>query len=112
MNDLTNEAIKQGGVPDGYAEVVIEFFQFKTEGDKLEGRLLTKQQTSVRGNKVGKYTLKGSDGKRYSFLGGVHLDELLANLSLGSEVWIQYSHLEKIEDTGNELKRFKVFVKP
>lgn len=107
---LVNEAIKDGAIPEGYAEVVVEFFQFKNEGDQLEGRLVNKAQTQVRGNKIGKYTIMKA-GKRIAFLGGVQLDELLANVPLGSEVFIQYTHKEKTSESGNEIHRFKVFTK-
>lgn len=111
MGDLVNEAMKVGGVPEGYAEVVVEFYQFKNEGDKVEGRLVNKLMTTVRGNRVGKYTMITGNNKRVTFLGGVHLDELLANVGLGQELLVQYTHKETIEDTGYEMKRFKVFVK-
>ena len=111
MADLVTEAMKQGGVPEGYAEVVIDFFQFKQEGDHLEGRLVSKTQTVVRGNKIGKYTLIMKNNHRVSFLGGVDLDEKMANVGVGNEIWVQYTHKEPTSGEGFEMKRFKVFVK-
>jgi hypothetical protein len=107
---VMNEAIKQGGVPEGYAEVVVEFFQFKDEGDNIAGRLVGKTTTQIRGNRIGKYTVM-KDGKRFAFLGGVHLDELMSNIGIGNEIWVQYTHKEKTSGEGFELKKFKVFSK-
>src|SRR4030042_402406 len=107
---ILNEAIKQGGIPDGYYEISVEFFQFKTEGDKLEGRLIDKSHTRIRGNDIGKYNMI-CGVRRVVFLGGVHLDELLSSVPVGSEIFIQYTHKELTGDKSYELKRFKVFVK-
>lgn len=110
--DLVSEAIATAGaVPEGYSEISVDFFQFKQEGDRVEGRLINKSQTTVRGNRVGKYVLMKAGGQRITFLGGVHLDELMANVGVGNEILVEYTHKERIDETGNEMKRFKVFVK-
>lgn len=113
MADLANEAMKQGAVPVGYDEVVVDFFQFNSEGDNIAGRLVNKTQVQIRGNRVGKYTIITPENKRVAFLGGVHLDELMSNVGLGREVMVQFTHREKTgqDNSGNEMKRFKVFVK-
>lgn len=107
--DLTTEAMKAGGIPDGYDEVQVTFFQFKNEGDTIEGRLISKNVTTIRGNKIGKYVIMKPDTERITFLGGVHLDELMANVGVGNEIKILYTHQEKTEE-GYPMKRFKVFI--
>lgn len=108
---VLNEAVKMGGVPEGYAEVVIDFFQFKNEGDHISGRLVSKLTTVVRGNKIGKYTIITPENRRVSFLGGVDLDEKMNNVGIGNEIYVQYTHKEQTSSEGFEMKRFKVFVK-
>jgi len=107
---VTNEAFKMGAVPDGYTEVQVDFFKFENEGDHIEGRLVNKTAVQVRGNRVGKYTMICGI-RRVAFLGGVQLDELMTNVGIGHEVFIQYTHKEKTGEQDFEMKKFKVFVK-
>ena len=113
MPDLVSEAMKLGGVPEGYAEVIVEFFQFQNEGDIIKGRLVGKDQVTVRGNRIGKYTLiRESDSTRVAFLGGVQLDELMKNVAVGKELLIVFTHKEKTgQGEGYDMKRFKVYFK-
>lgn len=109
---VLNEALKDGGIPEGYAEVDVEFYRFENPGDKLQGILINKTQTTIKGgNRIGKYTIKKQDGKKVAFLGSVQLDEKMSNIGLGQDVWVQFTHKESLGDTGNEMKCFKVFVK-
>lgn len=110
-DDLMNEALKAGGVPEGYGEVTVDFYRFENEGDHLAGRLVNKTQTTVRGNRIGKYVLIAANNRRVTFLGGVDLDEKLANVGIGNEVFIQYTHKEPSGEKDYEMKRFRVFVK-
>lgn len=113
MTEVLDEALKQGAEPTGWNEVKIEFIQFTTPGDSVMGRLTAKNFVTIRGNRVGKYELIKDNVKTCTFLGSVHLDELLARVGVGREVFIQFTHIEKPTDaSGNELKRFKVLVKP
>lgn len=116
MSDLASEAKKIMGaenanVPDGYREVKVEFFKFENIGDSLRGRLVGKDQTVMnRGNRIGKYTVVMEDKTMVNFLGAVELDELMRRVAVGAEVFIQYTHSEKL-DGGNEMKHFTVAVK-
>lgn len=108
---LVSEALNIGGVPDGFNEVMVEFFQFNNPGDTLTGRLIGKDTTVMRGgNRIGKYTLIKKDGSRVAFLGSVKLDEQLKCVGNGQEVYIQYTGKEKL-DGGNEMNTFRVFAK-
>lgn len=109
---LESEAMKQGGVPEGYTEVDVEFFSFKVPGDKITGTLLEKRETTVgqRNNKIGKYIIRTMTGKKFAFLGSVQLDEKMKTIPLGSECWIEYIG-EQETDQNFKMKTFKVFVK-
>jgi hypothetical protein len=112
-NPMVNEALKQGAVPDGYAPVAIDFVQFKKPGDTLTGRLIIKTNIRIRGTPVGKYTIQtitGGQVKDVSFLGSVHLDELLSRIPVGKDIKVTFTHEEPIEG-GNVMKRFAVFTK-
>jgi hypothetical protein len=110
-NPLVTEALKQGAVPEGYKEIDIEFFQFKTPGDKIEGRLLAKNNIQVKGVRVGKYTIQNlKDNKKYAFLGSVQLDELMANISIGTQIMVVYIDEILLENL-NKMKHFKVYAK-
>jgi hypothetical protein len=109
--------MKQGAIPEGYKPVVVEFFRFQNAGDKLEGKLIIKTTITTNKNqdgkqtgKVGKYSVLANDGKKYSFLGSVILDELLSTVPLGSMVYIIYDYLEHPE-SGYDIKHFKVYFK-
>jgi hypothetical protein len=110
---LTNEAIQQGAVPEGYKPVDIDFVQFKKPGDTLTGRLIVKTTMKIRNQTVGKYTMQiitNGLAKDVSFLGSVHLDELLSRIPVGKDIKVTFTHEEPIEG-GNVMKRFKVFTK-
>src|SRR4030042_27607 len=117
MNDILNdnhaverEILGMGGVPEGYTPIEVEFFQFKTPGEKLEGRLINKSIISVRNGRVGKYTLqRHEDGqpKKTAFLGSIQLDELMSNATIGSEIYVMYIAEEAIENSSFKMKRFK-----
>lgn len=105
---LTKEAIKEGGFPEGWNEVKVDYFKFEHEGDYISGRLISKTVTTVRGNKLGKYTLMRENGSRVTFLGSVDLDEKMAGVPQGNLVHIQYTHQEKTDQDGFMMKRFRV----
>ncbi len=112
-NPLTNEAIKEGVVPEGYKPVDIDFVQFKKPGDTLTGRLIAKSTMKIKGQPVGKYTMQIINSgivKDVSFIGSVHLDELLSRIPLGKDIKVTFTHEEPLEG-GNVMKRFKVFTK-
>lgn len=98
---------------DEYQEVVIEFFKFDTEGQILEGLLVAKAQNTIRGSKVGKYTLiRKEDKMKVTFNGGTVLDELMASVAAGKEIKIVYIGDEIPMESGQfPMKRFKVFQK-
>lgn len=100
-----------GAIPDGYSEVNVEFFQFLAENDTLAGRLLSKSTTNVRGNRVGRYTIVKDGGEKVAFLGGVHLDELLSAIGLGREIILTFTHREKTQESGFEIKKFRLLIK-
>lgn len=107
---LVSAAMNIGGVPEGFNEVLVDFFQFTNPGDTITGRLISKEYTTMRNNKVGKYTIIKPDGQRVAFLGSVKLDEQMKCVGSGQEVYIQYTGMEKLEG-GNEMKLFRVFSK-
>jgi len=109
---LVNEAYKQGAVPDGYDEIDIFFFQFKTPGDSLSGKLTSKSTLTLkRGNEVGKYALLDTDsGRRYSFLGSVQLDDLMTSVTIGQHIKVVYTSDEVLENQFT-MKKYKVYVK-
>lgn len=109
---LEKEVIKEGGVPEGYDEVIVEFFQFQKEGDSIKGRLVTKQWITVRGSRCGKYTLiRDPDNMKVAFLGSVLLDELLQNVGVGNEIYVVFTHKTAATEDSFEMKNFKVFSK-
>jgi hypothetical protein len=112
-DDLVNAAYKAGAVPAGYKEVTVEFFQFKNIGDHVSGVLLQKREITLgsKGNKCGKYTLRQPDGKLISFLGSTTLDDQLSRMPVNADIWIQFTHVEKLEGSNYDLKHFSVFVK-
>jgi hypothetical protein len=112
-DDLVNAAIRAGAEPEGYKEVTVDFFQFKNTGDHVSGTLIQKREITLgsRGNKCGKYTLRQNDGKLISFLGSTQLDDQLSRMPVNSDLWIQFTHVEKLEGSNYDLKHFKVFVK-
>jgi hypothetical protein len=109
-NPVVAAAMKEGAVPEGYKEIDVEFFQFKTPGDNIEGRLISKNTIQIRGARIGKYTIHKSGDKKLAFLGSVQLDELLANVALGSQIMVMYIAEEILENL-NKMKRFKLYVK-
>jgi len=114
-NDLVHEAIKSGAVPDipeGYKEIDISFFQFKSPGDRLEGKLTRKSKIQIRpGQDVGKYSiLNTKTGSVHTFLGTVQLDELLNTIPVNSYILIIYTRDETLE-SGFTMKRFSVYQK-
>lgn len=110
MADLQTEAMKAGGVPEGYSEIEVDFFQFLKEGDSIQGRLTEKRETQMKGGRVGRYTLLTKENKKVCFLGSVLLDEKLRGVGLGAEVYVVFTHTGK---TGSEydMKYFNVYVK-
>jgi len=111
---LEAEIIKAGGVPDGYTEIDVDFFQFKTPGDKLEGKLINKGVTTVKNGRVGKYTIQRFEGgttKKTAFLGSVQLDELMTNVAVGAEILVIFMADEPLENSSYTMKRFKVYQK-
>lgn len=111
-SNLVNEAYKKGAVPDGYRELDIAFFQFKKPGDSISGKLTDKSIVTLKsGNEVGKYSIHNpEDGKRYSFLGSVQLDDLMKSVTKGQSILVVYTNDEILENQFT-MKRFKLFVK-
>jgi len=109
---LVNEAIKHGAVPDGYREVDILFFQFKKPGDSITGKLILKDRLELKTKQsVGKYTLLDTEtGNRYSFLGSIHLDELMSAVYVGQHIMVVYTNDEVLESNFT-MKRFKVYTR-
>lgn len=109
---LMEEALKQGGVPEGFKEVEVDFYRFKTVGDFLTGKLISKAAVNVgpKGNRTGKYTILDSESKMISFLGSAELDEKMARIAIGATVLVQYIGSENLEE-GRELKHFRALVK-
>lgn len=110
---LEGEAIRQGAVPDGWNEEQIDFFQFEKVGDEITGRLVGKIQTTIRGNRLGKYTLlvkTDTGSKKVAFLGSVDLDEKMANIGVGNYVKIVFLATEPTKEN-YEMRRFRVFWK-
>lgn len=112
-DDLVNAALKMGAEPEGYKEVTVDFFQFKNTGDNIAGTLIQKREVTLgtKGTKTGKYTLRMLDGKAISFLGSTQLDDQLSRMPINSDIWVQFTHVERLEGSNFDLKHFKVFVK-
>lgn len=121
MNDqsknspLVNEALKNGAVPDGFEPVEdIEFFQFKEIGDHITGRLIIKSTTRISGTPVGKYTVQVMENgmvKKVAFLGSMLLDEKLATIPNGSNIYVAFTSEEATGQAGNKMKHFTVATK-
>jgi hypothetical protein len=109
---LESEALKLGGVPEGWDEIDIEFYRFSKFGDKVVGVLLLKKPITMgKGNMTQKYHVRLDDGKKVSFLGSIQLDEKLSNVVPGTLVWIEYIGDIPVEGTTNTMKQFKVFTR-
>lgn len=110
-NRLLAEAQKLGGVPEGYKDVEYDWFQFKSIGDYCQGKLVEKRkQRMQRGNDVGKYTVIQKNNRRGSFLGSVQLDDLMAGIPLGADIFVQLIDIER-QTNDYEIKKFKVAMK-
>ena len=110
---LEQEIIKQGGVPDGYDPINVEFFRFQKHGDKVVGVLLIKKPITITGSKSStfKYRVRLVNGNEVSFLGNIQLDEKLSNVNPGREVYIEYISDMPIEGSTNQMKEFLVALK-
>ena len=109
---LEQEILKQGGVPDGFESVDIEFFRFKEHGDKVTGILLNKKPFQMgKGNMTKKYYVKLGNGREISFLGNTQLDEKLDRVAAGAVIFIEYIGDIPIEGSTTPMKDFKVAIK-
>lgn len=109
-NKLLNELEKLGAVPEGWKEIEMEFIEFKVPGDFVKGKLLAKSRQHMKsGNDVGKYTIL-KDNHRATFNGTAKLDDLMSGVPLGSEVWVTFKGVQKM-DKDQEMKLFTVYVK-
>ena len=109
---LEQAAYQAGAVPAGYREVYITWFYFKMPGDKIQGRLLSREPQKAGNNTAIKYTVQTDDRRRVSFLGTSQLDERLKLITIGHDIIIMFDRTEKATgDNKNDMKVFKVFAK-
>ncbi len=108
---VENQAKRMGAIPDGYQEIVVDWFKFEVPGDYIEGMLVGKTQVTVRSSRIGKYTLMRDDKTKVGFLGGAQLDDLMVSVQYGQSVFVQFVGEERTKDEFG-LKIYKVFVKP
>jgi hypothetical protein len=108
---LISAAMNQGAVPDGYKPIDEDWHEFKNVGDEIHGQLLQKDQVSIGGNRVGRYTIMTPQGKRTAFLGSFQLDSKLAQVKQLSNIIIRYIGVQKTAKAGYEMKLFDVWVK-
>lgn len=112
-NHLLGKTILEGGVPEGFKEVNTNFFQFKTIGDTISGRLIVKGKQKAGNSEVGRYTIIDGNNKTVSFMGSTDLDEKLALVTLRNDIIVTYeTDLKTSTDPAkNNMKIFKVFAR-
>ncbi len=90
-----------------YKERTPQFFQFKEEGDEIEGVLLGVSDTVVQENDTKRYTVQTVDGLN-AFLGGTQIDALLEGVEVGTQIKLQYTGTTKTA-SGRTLKQFRLW---
>jgi hypothetical protein len=96
----------------GYQELKApEQFTSNTNGQKLQGVLVSIAPHMVNGKKVLRYTVKKDNGDRVTFLETWDLKQKIDRRAIGHPISIEYVGLyDNIEKNGNKAKRFKVMV--
>ena len=86
-----------------------ENMNFEDKGDSVEGVLLEKVTLTSKknGKTFQKYTVRTSDNRNVSFLGGHQIDKGLAQVDTGTLIRITYKGEQKL-DGGRRLKTYKI----
>jgi len=90
-----------------------ELYPFVDQGDELIGTLHERVTVPTQKNKdgVARYTIFDDQGQPWAVLAGVVLAAKLSGAKVGDRVRILFEGAKKT-GTGNQMKQFRVWVKP
>lgn len=92
-----------------WKEKSAEFFTFDMEHQSIEGLLTNVEKVMIGENEVNRYTIQAGEQLR-SFLGGVQLDSLLADVELNTLIHVQYEG-QTTSKSGRPVNQYRVWVK-
>lgn len=92
-----------------WKKVESEIFKFEKDGDMIEGKLVSAEDSHMYDNKV--YKIEGKDKKVKVIFGTTVLDSQMVNVSIGKDVKIVFTGVKENPKSGqNDIKLFEVFV--